>query len=431
MSFRIGEAEIRKLTLKSSISNLDVNVSNITSQVFVYEDLFSNFISSNISLLDGTTLQNLLPVVGGEIVTMDVGTIGSGKNIRKLKSSFVVFKMSTRERIKMDVEAYTLNLITQEQLIDSTTSIHRAYTKPIHEIIKDVVNEYLTPISGKRLVSFEETKGIHNIIATGITASAFIKQLIREAESVEYPSSIYVFYETIEGYHFHTLDGLYDKKESHTFIYDELALSPATPKASSVLKNNISYLTIDNSFNLLNGQIGGQYTIEVASFDPLTKTFQKNQYSYDKDFKEQKYNNKTLASSTLSKYFANPTVSNFIVTDSHRSTVDYVVDKDSDSQSIYRRRQDFMAKERSTMHQYGTMRIHASVPGNPDVIVGQTIKLAIPRADDTEEGKRKNDRLISGKYIVTAVAHKIDAHTGDYATVMECMRKGYQERIER
>lgn len=431
MSFRIGEAEIRKLTLKSSVSNLDVNVSPITVQVFVYEDLFSNFISSNISLLDGTSLQNILPIVGGEIVSMDVGTSGTDKGLRTLKSDFVVFKMSARERIKMDLEAYTLNLITHEQLLDSTMSINRAYIKPIHEIVKDIVTEYLTPISGKKLMSFEETKGIHNIIATGLTVSAFIKQLIREAESIEHPSSIFVFYETIEGYHFHTIDGLYAQEPSHSFIYDELALSLATPGASASLNRNIAYLTIDNSFNLLNGQIGGQYKMQVSSFDPLTKTLQSNEYSYDKDFKEKKNNNKTLGGASLSKYFSNPTISKFIVTDSHRSTVDYITTNEADSQSIYRRRQDFMAKEQSTKLQYAAMRIHISVPGNPDVIVGQTINVIIPKTDDTEDGKKVNDRLISGKYIVTAVAHKIDSNTGNYATVMECMRKGYQERIER
>jgi hypothetical protein len=186
---------------------------------------------------------------------------------------------------------------------------------------------------------------------------------------------------------------------------------------------------MDNSFDLLNGQLDGEYANEVNSFDPLTKTFKTKTYSYTKDFKESVHNNKTLFNTIENRYFKNPNQTRYVVTNSHGATVDYIVTNETTAQNIFRRRQDFMSIERATMRQYGSTCIHCSIPGNSNVIAGQAINIIIPDANDTVEGKILNDRFISGKYIVTAVSHNIDATTGTYATVMECMRKGYEGRI--
>lgn len=430
MKYEIGKAEIRKLNITTDLSKQEVDISNIATAILIYEDIFAHYMTSNIQILDGVTLQNVLPIVGGETIDMDVGEFDDySATIRKLKQEFVVFKMSSRQRVKQDLEAYELNLVTKEQLFDAGMSVEKSYNKPIHEIVSLVVQQFLTPISGKKLVTAELTEGIHSIVANNITPSAFIKQLMREAKSIENPASLYMFYETVEGYHFETIDQMYNRDPKHTFTWDELYISSATPGSQDILQNNIRYLNIDNSFDLLNGQLDGQFANDVYSFDPLTKTFKTKSYSYANNFKESAHSNKTLSNKIIDRYFKTSTQSRFIATNSHRSSVNYITSNEISTQNIFRRRQDFMSIERATMRQYGGMRIHCSIPGNTGVIAGQTVNIIIPSADDTVEGKLRNDRFISGKYIVTAVSHNIDATTGTYATVMECMRNGYEGRI--
>lgn len=433
MSFKSSEAEIRKLLINSTIDKTRLtNMTNITSQMIIYEDLFSPNISCNMNINDGVGFVNTNPIVGGEVVDMNVGIIGQDKNIRSLNAKFVVFKLSGKQRIKSDVEVYTLNLITPEQFLDLTTTINRAFVKPIHEIMQDIVKEYLTPISGKKLVSFEETKGIQYIVSTGLTVNAFLQQLVREAESITNPSSTYVFYETLEGYHFDTIDGLYDNPPKHSFVRDEIDDSPAVPKEMGYLNNVISFINVDNSFNLLYGQMSGQFGSIIETFDPLTKTFKKSVYSYKGGFVEDQTENEyeVVSEAVIKRYLSTPTIKKYITTNAHRAGVNYITERETSAQNIYRRRQDFMAKERSTLQQYGSMRVTISVPGNPDIIAGQTLQLTIPRSDDTVGGKRLNDKFISGKYIATAVSHNIDLTTTKYATVVECMRRGYESDID-
>lgn len=426
INYKIGKANIKALTIRSAAVNNIVNISSAASEIFVYEDLFSPNITGNINVLDGTSILTTLPIVGGEEISMNISDYDSTS--RSLNRNLIVFKISTRTKIKNDLEAYTLNLTTKESLLDATTSVDRSYKKPVHEIIQDIVTEFLTPISGKKLISNEKTKGIQHIVATRLNVNAFIKQLCREAESIDNPSSIYLFYETMEGYHFESLDGLYAKDPSHRFTYDEIKSSESTPGESNKLQNNISFLELNNSFNLIHGQVGGQFNTSVNSFDPLTKTFKNTSHDSTKE-KFSKNNRKTISNKTFKSYFNTPTVNKYVVTNSHRSATDYIINEDNETQNTFRRRQDFITRESSTLMQFGSTRIHFSIPSNPNIIVGQTMNLIIPRASDTISDKRVNDPLITGKYIATAVAHKIDVTDGTYATVVEAMRKNYPEKV--
>lgn len=438
-NFRIGEGDLRKLVIRSNTSSMEMNIANITTALSIYEDLFSQHMSCNIHMVDGTNLQNSLPIVGGEKVQVDFGIPGENKNIRRLKNEFVVFSLNNREKIGPDAESYMLGLTTPENLVDATTSVERAYMKPVHEIVQNVVDEFLTPITGKKLLTIDPTKGILKVVSTSLTVNAFIHQLCKEAESIEHPSSLYYFYETSEGYHFESMDNLYAGKVAHTFVYDDVVKSDIEPGASQQLQNIISNININNSFNLLHGQIGGQFNNHTDSFDPLTKTYrQTSTYEYDKHFMEGvrttpqdtlKNRNKMIVDKTYQKYFNSATATNYIATDSHRSGVSYITKRQPETQNVYRRRQDFLAKEKSAINQYGTMRLHFSIPGNPMVSIGQNVNIILPRGDDSELGRKLNDKFISGKYLITAVAHNFSPPTGKYATVVECMRNGYQEEI--
>jgi hypothetical protein len=105
MKYEIGKAEIRKLTITTDVSKQEIDIANIAMSILFYEDIFSLYTSSNIEILDGITLRNTLPIVGGETISMDVGEFNNlSPNIRKLKQDLVVFKMSSRQRIKQDLE---------------------------------------------------------------------------------------------------------------------------------------------------------------------------------------------------------------------------------------------------------------------------------------------------------------------------------------
>lgn len=421
--YRIGKNDTRELTLQQNGVSTVVDISQIAYRIFVYEGIFETYMSGAVDVMDGTSLRSILPMSGGELISMDVGE-RNGR--RRLKNKYVAYKMSAKQQHNIDLEFYTLNLCSMEQLVDSTISVSKSYVKPIHEIIANIVSEYLTPINGKTLIEVEETKGIQSLTFTGISPMAAIKQCIREAESIDNPASIYVFYETIEGFHFVTLDYLYRMSPYHVFVWDESLTSEGTVGESQYLNNLITHLNFEDSFDIMDGQMGGQYRTQVQHFDPLTKSFRTQEYDYSRDSTPSRGQYSTIANSAYSQYFSQATHTRFIMTNSHRSELDYVTTREN-SQNIFRRRQDFMARERAVLQQYTTNRLTISVPGNSDVRAGQTVNVVIPRASDAQDERPLNDRLLSGKYLASAVAHKIQNSNGEYATVIELIRPGYEE----
>ena len=101
---------------------------------------------------------------------------------------------------------------------------------------------------------------------------AFIKQLTREAQSKTNPSSLYFFYETVEGYHFITIDELFSKSvpNTHKFIHDELSTSQYSPGASGRLSTNILNLQIDETPSIGSLQDQG-VSSQTYSLDTLTR----------------------------------------------------------------------------------------------------------------------------------------------------------------
>lgn len=420
---RVGRGDIRQLDI-TPVQGDAINITHIARNIAFYEDIFQPHITCNIDVLDGASLRSILPIIGGEVLDIDVGEPLEEK-VRQLKTKMTLYRTSPRQRARTDLEIYSLYCVTPEHLMDGSLSVRNSYTKPIHEIVQDVVQTHFTPITGKKLVEVEETKGIHSFVPTGISPTAFIKQLMREAESLENPSSIYMFYETIEGYHFITLDKLYAKEATHKFFYDLSFEDENSPRAYQFLKNKIEHINFYNNFNIMDAE---QFNIQTHHFDPLTKTFRTSDYNYERDAQQSKHSNKTIPSQVLQRNYNNATVSRFVITNAHRSENGYIIEREPTSQNIFRRRQDFMDRERATLRQYGNIRLTISVPGNSNVFAGETVQIVIPNASDSEEEKILNDPQYSGKYVVSAVAHHISIDNR-YQTVLELLRPGFEEKL--
>jgi hypothetical protein len=366
-------------------------------------------------------MRHNLPLVGGELVEIEVGD-----KERPLKTKFRIYRISPPEMTQVDLEMYTLNLVSLEYFRDGALSVSSAYKKSIHEIIDDVVKAKWTPISSKKIYKKEETTGIHSIVATGTSPSNFISYLCKEAESTKYPSSIFCFYETVEGYNFETIEGMYEKKPTTTFVWDLTYTSENAEKVSDVkkLQYHIEDLQIENAGDALRTE---SFHVQTHHFDPLSKTFRTSKYDYSKDFKASSKNNKTLPDKVIEKEFDAPRSTRFIITDSHRIDLDYV--KSKGEGNTKRRRQDFMDRERAVMQQYANIRIVITTPGDSRVKAGETINLVIPKNSDTKDERMTKDRL-SGKYLVSAISHNLE-HTGLFRSTIECIRPGFDESIER
>ena len=273
-----NQAHIRTIEITSWHGAASYDIVGLIGQFTLYEDLFSNSISADIQVADGVNLINALPIVGGEPVKI---VIGSNDDLDPLDMTLYVYKLSNRRKIKEDIEVYTLHLTTNELLSDHGKLVNKSYKDTISNIVSKIFREYLKDT--KKNLIIEPTEGIFNYVAPKISPFNCIKYLASEAKSISYPASNFVFFENAYGYTFATMDYLYSSESKHKFIYDTILKSTGDPGSNKKLYNNIIRLNHDNTFDILNGQMSGQYATSTFAYDPLVKKFTKTEYIYTKD----------------------------------------------------------------------------------------------------------------------------------------------------
>lgn len=438
MSFVLGKGSLDRLTIRSTRGKAETNLSSLATMITFYEDMFTPFMSCDVQITDGASLrtQTEAGIIGGELVSVDMGDGGGG---RKLKSDFFVRDITNITKIKPDVETYTLRLTALHDLYDAPTTLNGSYTGEIEKSIEKVITEFITPKTKKKLITKEASQGIQSIIASQITPLAFIKQLTREAQSKTNPSSLYFFYETVEGYHFITIDELFSKSvpNTHKFIHDELSTSQYSPGASGRLSTNILNLQIDETPSIGSLQDQG-VSSQTYSLDTLTRKRTIIENYYDESFKGAKGDNPNFPTATSKQFFGNSkgklsdkggTAQHYII-GSNPNTLPYVSNRDPSMDTTFRHRQSFAAIETMTKALYGARRKHISIYGNPNIKPGDTIDLALPMTTSSNE-KNKNNPDDSGKHIATAVKHVIQMAEGKYETVIECMKRGSDKPIDK
>lgn len=436
MSFVLGQGALDRLTIRSTMNSSETNIASLATMITFYEDMFTPFMSCDIQISDGISLRSTVPLLGGEIVSIDMGDGGGG---RKLKGDFLVRDISNVAKPKPDVESYTLRLTSMHDLYDAPTTVNGSYVAEIEKSIEKVIDEFITPKTKKKLITKENSLGIQHINASMTTPLTLIKQLSREAESKTNPSSLYFFYETVEGYHFITIDELFKKDVAgtHKFIYDELSTSQTTPGASSRLATNILHLQFDDTPSIGSLQDQG-VSSQTVHIDPLTKLVTVFENYYDKAFKEGKNDNLNFPTKSIRNFFGDAggklatrggTVQHCII-GPDKNALKYVTSREPGKDTTFRHRQSFAAKEAMTKSLYGSRRKHISIYGNPNIKPGDTVDLTLPLSTSSDE-KNKNNPDDSGKHIATAVKHVLQMADGKYETVIECMKRGSDKPVDK
>lgn len=410
MTYRIGRADINQCELTTH-DNTAVDVSHIVHVLSYYEDIFLPNISCNIGVVDGVAFASTYSLSGGETLKLNFAE----REGTEVAANLVLNTMSERQRENPDYEYYILNFITDDSMVDLTKIVTKGYSKPIHDIVRDVITEFFPD---QTIAEIEETEGIRNLVGTFMSPFTFIQHCVSESKSIENPKSTFVFFERQDGYHFVTLDKLYSQEPAYRFVYDELVNSEHT-KADAMV-NNIRHLNIQAPIDLQGKQLAGMHHSLNQSFDPLSKSFLSEAVATESN---------TITGKVRDRYFGAPTTRMFTITDGRSADIEYV-QKDVNYNKI-RQRDKFGAQRRAGMTQFNSIKLTFSIPGNSSVEVGRTVNIAIPRASQTKEEQPLNEPQISGKYLITAVHHKIAiAPENEYVTICECMRPSFEEAVE-
>ena len=424
-----GLVDFPELTLTNTDGSQTENISNIIAELSYYEDIFSPAISCSVLLVDAISLQDSLPIAGGEVLKLRLRAKGDDADDAEIEVKLQVYKTSDTFYYNEKTLAYSIFSTTEELLTNEASDrLIREGTKnfTIHETVKNIFKNNISKVSNKELVTVEETEGIFNHTFPSVNPFRAMNIMCSEAKSAKNISSNFVFFETDKGYHFVTLQQLFEKKPIETYIYIEEINGMQRKSDLSSVKDYQKIIAVENvdDFNLLKSAQKGTYSGITKTLDVLAKSFFSKIYNYSKDFKSvnnEKADNQTLTKESIKKFTSSPTKESFVTTNSKVSQLSYVKGFQPEMEQSFRRMQDFEAIETAATEQLLSQKINVMIHGNPRLHAGDTVNLTFPEASVTEKGKRRTNDSTSGKYLITAVVHRVNV-THKYTTLIECVK---------
>lgn len=395
-----------------------------------YEDLFDNSVSAKIVLTDAIGLFGLGELNGTEKITA-VFNAGTGGSI--IRKTFRVYSVSNRHFDNgMQFENYTLNLCSEELLSSEKYRISKSYKKSsVDSIITDILKNTLKT---NKNIYIDSSMGSYDFVLPNKKIFETINWLSTYARA---PNSRIgadmLFYENAKGYHFKSLQSLYEKTPEYTYYYN-----PKNVSTDMNLKSaNIYRLQVMNNFDTLGATSKGMFNNRTISIDPLTRKKHISDFNYDQYFKKSKsLNDNTFIPTNVNSYidvqgkkiYDSPSKNletgalRLVVSNASQQKTAYIKDIPGSVQN------DFFVENNLPnriaqlyLSQYNRLKI--LVPGNSGVTVGDTIQIKIlgTTALSNENNTKKEDSVLSGKYLITAIRHIINVTR--YTTVIEVSKE--------
>ena len=400
-----GYVEIKKLLLNTGVGE-PINLTQLATDVDIYESIFQPYIIAEITIVDGVGLTNKFPNIDEMTVDIEftIPDVEGGVNYKLAVMDRQHETASAMDKSKV----YKLVCISEEVDSPAAHESVRLYDKAN---LGDLVAQFILAIGSKKGNLIEQTDGIVDIKLTNVKPFQIIDWARRRALSLEHESHSYVFFENKYGYRFVTIEKLIDDGSKR--IGDKIFQYDSAVNIDSLGTNWRNILHKDS---IVIGKGIKQQLLEGNK--PTARVFNLQEGTYTKEEKQEKeYNFKQLDS----KGFGS-TTSRKAKFEETKTTERFVVVSDSDDVGYTEKLLALQAYVPSLLSNITRIFVY----GDPSITVGEVIKCNFPDIDGLTTKKTELSKTQSGNYLITKLRHKITlAGPPVYTQSMEIIKTGF------
>jgi len=396
-----GEYKLLKLQLYSSDNRKNIDLTGITVEINIFENIFLNAISASLIVVDTADLINNIGIFGQEFVEMEIET-PSLPDEYAIKLTFSVFKVGAREDVNTGGSVYELSLVSPEFLLNHRRRISKSYNGTISTIVEDALTNSLYVQTEKELF-IEPTKGVRKIVSPNVHPYTLIGNLALEAQSLYSSSPHYLFFESIKGFYFTSLQALYNQDSIGVYKANHAGelLDNKTIDIQSQLETVIDYNITGNNDTLVNIK-SGMLGSTIITHDIYNKSYSKNTYGYFDDFDKHKrigtnpiYNDQRgIGNFPDSRIFVNPTSTTTDFQDAQHYGMSSITSNQLSETLLHRK---------ARLAELGSaIKVQMRVNGNTTLTAGQKIVFNKPANSEIEN---RLDPYYQGEFLVTQTRH--------------------------
>ncbi len=398
----IGSVEMRNHSGKM------IDITKTFKDIEIEEDLFSTALSGKLTMMESADFSQNFPLIGQETINIKFRT---SPEMEWRELEFVTFQNAGKTQFG-EQTAYCLDFVSEEYLASRSKRIARSFNALApEEIIKTLITNDL---SSKKSVHVHKSASAVTFVATNLFTFELIASICSRTRGAKYSDFGYLFWESIDGYHFQSIDELISE-EALKYVYTDRA-GTKEPKDSALVIN--SYM-VEESYNLLHRMSEGAFGVEMIAFDPLKRKVKVNEFDYFDDDDYAKLNN--MSGNSPKKRMQ---TSEFKYKESKKRMM--LVDNGlrADGKVIRLARLNWIESG---------YRMRIAIPGNSDLTVGKMMYVTMPSNTGEDMNEAKEDKYISGKYLVTSIRHTITGgqrYTQSCVVVKDSLEESPEDNLE-
>jgi hypothetical protein len=386
-----------------------VDVTDSFSSMSVTEDLFKNSVACTLDLVDSTDSLGVVDFDGTETFTLSFKGLKDSDRIINL--TFRAYKVDIQvSPEKTDMKIYRLHGVTPEHIKQSTMDINQSFKMPVSKAVENVFSK----IGTKRPLEVDDTAGSYTYIVPGMTPFESFEFLQRRAYDSRYRASMFLFYETVDGYKFKNVEKLIEEQRDDAPVFRYQPVANLKTEDDDPTKN-IEHLEISANKNILKKIKSGAYANAVREIDLVNQRVNSTEVRVKEDFKTFVHLDKA-AMSLDSKAIIDESL-NII---NSTKWINKVSDQDDKRGQLIPRRRFYF----DCLSQVETRVV---VPGNSNLSVGNVIDIDMLELAGKTNNKTQEPK-VSGKYLVTQVKHILGR--GSYRTNLLLNKESYNANVE-
>jgi hypothetical protein len=411
-----GDIEIKQIDLIGKYST--TSLVGLYTEIQIFEDIFSPFITGTITITESFDLINKLPLIGEEFLILDLTTPGFEKRI---KGRFYVFKCSEKVAIRDKLSAYTLSFISIDAVNDLNIRLNNAWSGFCSDIAFRLIAKDKAGVQTEKPINIEDTINGIKFVCNNWSPVKAINYAAEKSVNKDGISS-YLFFENRDGFNFVSLHTLYQGNTIQDFIFDnyertETNVGDTIRDIEQDYKRIIS-MSMPDGFDFIDRLSKGMFTSNLTSYDMVTKRFKRQYFSYQEEFNKIPHLNKFPLNSTEVVSAPDSLVYNKIKHTAMHNGFDDVSNSDK-----------FLFRLSALANTQG-FKLRVETLGRTDYTVGKVISLKTFRLETVND--KSNDLVdptYTGKYLISAVKHNVggNKHTCTLELIKDSLSQGIGE----
>ena len=422
MAASVGAFKPNYFTIQTLDGKTTVDVTNSCLFFDYFEDILSPCVTAIAQLMNSSSLFNILPIRGGEKVTISVDT-AFGEFVL---DDLYVYKVSNLDAQHSN-EMFTLNLVSREGLTNETSRCQTIYRgnlqTTVTKILKDDLktkkykSENIEGTSNDYSFIGNNRKPFHVLTRLGPKAVPANGQNSGTSGEEARGTAGFLFYENKDGFNFRSIDSLVsstkiqtnsaDKENIPYYLFTQVIEENQTKTNFNILNYNY-----EKNIDLMKALRVGMYVNKTYFYDLYSNTLDLYTYKVKDQVKNKLGGAESIA---VSDEFGD-SISRIMVRTSDRGAL-----KTDGSVSDKLRSGADMAMSYSRYNLLFTQALNMVVPCNVNLKVGGIIHAEFPRIDRSTN--MTSDEEQSGYYLIKELRHHFEG--GQMVTSLRLIRDSY------